>query len=351
VRPASRLRPLSLGLLALFSAALAAPAQETRPPDEPPVKVQVTPDRARATVGDRIIVKVAVDHPPEISVLPPSPVPEDGSTVLVEAIAGQAPSPGPKVASGKLKGPVEDLFLFQAQAFETGKASIPAFRVDWKGPGGKSGSVASRAVPLEIVSVLKGTDEKPADLKPPASLPPPPFPWKIAAMALLALAAIVAALVLWKRRRKPLPQAAPSPAAPQIPAHELAYQELERLLASGLLQEGRIKEFHVELAEILKRYLSGRFGIETLERTSEEVLEEMKRGRVGAAPVGLARELFTGTDLVKFAKHVPLEHEVRLTVDRAYRLVDQTKLAVPSPPSRPAAEGGAPPAFSPETAP
>jgi len=310
--------------------------------------VEVSCDRARATVGDRILEKVAVTHPREVTVLPPSPVSGDGLAVHLEPVPPPAPA-GPRGRETEPpRSPVQDLFFFHAQAFETGKTSLPAFQVDWTGPGGKSGSVSSERVPLEIASVLKGPQDQPADLKPPARLPPPPFPWKKAGLAALALALLAAAVFFYVRRKRPAPVTVAAPALPGIPPHELAYQELERLLASSLLQEGRLKEFHVELSEIIKRYLAGRFGIETLEKTSEEVLLEMKRARVGSESMGLVREFFSTTDLVKFAKHHPPEEEVRGTVDGAYRLVDRTKLVVsPAPP----VAGETPPAFSAQAAP
>jgi hypothetical protein len=312
------------------------------------VGVRVSSDRTRATVGDRILVKVEVTHPPEVKVPPPTAVPGEGSTLPLE------PVPSPIGGSKDWKdakephAPVVERFFFQAQAFETGTIAVPAFRVDWQAPGGKSGSVSSQPIPIEIVSVLKGPQEKPADLKPPAELPPPPFPWKAAGIAALLLALLAVALFLWNRRKRRAPAAAVVPSGPPVPPHELAYRELERLLASGLLRAGKIKEFHVELAEIIKRYLAGRFGIDTREKTSEEVLDAMKQARVGTGPMGLVREFFAETDLVKFAKHLPREDEVRQTVDQAYRLVDLTKLVILPP--VPAA-GEAPPALSPEAAP
>jgi hypothetical protein len=318
-----------------------------RAEEEPPVKLQVLPDRTKATVGDRILLKVAVSHGSDVSVLPPVPVTDPGSPILLEPAKGPEPSGKGKKAEPP-RGPVQDLFYFQAQLFETGKAALPALRVDWRGPGGKSGSVTSEPIPLEIVSVLKGPEEKPADLKPPAQLPPPPFPWKAVGWGLLAVALLAAAAILWKRRRRRAPEAVAVRPGPVLPPHEVAYKELERLLASGLLREGKLKEFHVELAEIIKRYLSGRFQIDTLERTSEEVLDEMKKARVGTAATGLVREFLSETDLVKFAKYLPREDEVRASVDKAYRLVDQTKLALSAPPSTPET---APPALSPEAAP
>jgi len=331
-------------VLAVPAAALPASSGE-----EGPVRAEVVSDRTKATVGDRIMVTVTVTHPRDVTVLPPSPVMEPGSTLLLEPVAG--PETRKKEKEGGKEKPgdvVRELFHFHGQAFETGGTSIPAFRVDWQGTGGKSGSVSTRGIPLEIVSVLKGPEEEPADLKPPAQLPPPPFPWKAAGIAALVAALLGAALTLWLRRRRPLPAGPAVPAVPAIPPHELAYRELERLLASHLLREGKVKEFHVELAEIIKRYLAGRFGIETLEQTSEEVLEEMRRVRVGTASTGLVREFLAQTDLVKFAKHFPASEEVRLTVDSAYQLVDQTKLVVSAPPPP---VDAAPTALTPEAAP
>ncbi|HEV8337347.1 MAG TPA: hypothetical protein VGR67_13095 [Candidatus Polarisedimenticolia bacterium] len=339
------MRPLrAAALLAVSCAAAGLPALRA----EEPVTVQASADRATATVGDRIVVKIAVAHPPGIAVLAPVPVLGEGSTLVIEPASASA-APGAKTEP-KPRAPSRDLFFFSAQAFETGKTSLPAFRVDWTGPGGKRGSASSAPVPLEIVSVLKGPKDEPADIKPPAQLPLPPFPWVAAAIGAVLLALLVAAIFWWRRRRRKPAAPVAAPAGPPIPPHELAYRELERLLASGLLRSGKIKEFHVELAEIIKTYLAGRFGIETLERTSGEVLEAMRQVRVGSPEQGLTRDFFNETDLVKFAKYFPAEEEIRRTVDRAYKLVDQTKLVTAPPPPAPPM-GAAPPALSPEAAP
>ncbi len=331
---------LAAGLLA----ALPAAAEE----GPAPVRVEVTADRSRATVGDRIGIKVTLVHPRDVRVAPPVPLPPDGSSLAVEA----APSPPPpshpaRGEPGAVAPEVRELFFFHAQAFETGTLRVPSFRVDWTRESGASGSVQSDPVPVEIVSVLKGPEEKPADLKPPAVLPPPPFPWRTAAGVLLLAVLAALAATAWRRRKKITPALPAAEPTPGLPPHEQAYRELERLLGTSLLREGRVKEFHVELAEILKRYLAGRFEIETLERTSEEVLDEMKRVRVGVAPLGTAREFFSETDLVKFARDLPSEEEIRRTVERAYRLVDLTKLVPPAPA---AAVGQAPPGLSTEQA-
>jgi hypothetical protein len=313
------MRRAAAGALLALVLSAAAPAPEApAPASSPEVSLRVEVPVQRATVGDRLTVRVRVIHPASIQIDPPVPRPEEGSTLVLESVA----------RAGSVDDKEKDVFLFQAQAFETGSVRIPAFQVTWRNAAdpSKSGTAASEPVPIEIVSVLQGPKDAPADLKPPAEIPAPPFPWVLALLAAAALAALVAGLIYWKRRRRPAPAAPATPVIPPIPPHEWAYQELQRLLAGPLLRAGKIKEFHVELAEIVKRYLSLRFGFETLERTSEEVVEDLMRLRIGAEPLAAAREFFGQTDLVKFAKYRPAEDEIRRSVDRAYRLVDLTKL-------------------------
>jgi hypothetical protein len=296
---------------------------------ESAVQLRVVPGTSNATVGDRLLIRVEVLAPAGTSFNPPVPVAGEDPSLTLEPV--KLPTTGAE--------PPKNVFYFQAQAFETGTQKIPALSVEWKMKDGATGTATSQPIPVEIISVLKGPQDTPADLKPPADIPGPPFPWLWAGMG-AGLLALAVALAVWLRRRRKPVVALPAPVVPALPAHELAYREMERLLASSLLREGKVKEFHVELAEIVKRYLAARFGIVTLERTSTEVMEELKWVRVGSEPLAVAREFFLQTDLVKFAKHFPAEDEIRRSVDRAYRLVDLTKLvAAPQ-----TAEGEAAPA-------
>jgi hypothetical protein len=300
----------------------------------PQVEIRVTPEASRATVGDRLRVRVQVLHPESVTISEPVPVAGEGSTLLLEPLLR---SVGDQKDGQKAE---KDVFYYQAQAFETGTSHIPAFRVPWRAVSGGEGTATSSPVPVEIISVLKGPQDAPADLKPPAEIPRPPFPWRWAILIALGILAAAAALFAWMRRKRPLPAQPELPSVPALPAHEQAYRDLEALLAGSLLREGKIKQFHVELAEIVKRYVGARFDIEAMERTSEEILQDLRSVRVGMEPMGVAREFFGATDLVKFARFRPVEDEIRRSVDRAYRIVDLTKLAPAAPPT---GAGAAPP--------
>jgi hypothetical protein len=164
------------------------------------------------------------------------------------------------------------------------------------------------------------------------------WPWLLLALLLLA----AGAWWLWRRRRAKPEEGVSAPAPPPQPAHIVAYAELERLLSSGLLEQGGLKEFYIELAEILKRYLEARFSIDTFERTTNEILEALRARRISIKVKTTAAEYFVACDMVKFAKLDPAADETRVTVERAYRIIDETKRAPASPAPSPAPVSGGP---------
>jgi len=187
-------------------------------------------------------------------------------------------------------------------------------------------------VSLEIEGTLPSEQkgEKPpdlADLKAPASIPPDYGPLKqaLAAFAALLVAAGVA-WWLWRRYAAKL-AAVSAPVDPfrKLPPHVWVYEELQRLLARRLAEEGKVGLFYDELTRIVKMYLEGRYRIELLDRTTSEVPQALQQAGAPADAARSARGLLEAGDLVKFAKSAAGPSECRASVEEAYRLVDMTK--------------------------
>mgnify|MGYP001559896564 CR=1 FL=1 len=89
------------------------------------------------------------------------------------------------------------------------------------------------------------------------------------------------------------------------PPHERVKIELHRLKDHGYHEEKNYKAFYSELSDILRRYLERRYGMEALEHTSSEILEELKRRSLDKETLDAAARVLTGSDLVKFAKLAP----------------------------------------------
>jgi hypothetical protein len=92
--------------------------------------------------------------------------------------------------------------------------------------------------------------------------------------------------------------------------------------------------FFEELSRIVKRYLGGRYRVDLMERTTEEVPASLARAATPSEAVDLVRALLARADQVKFAGDRPGPGACREAVEAAYRIVDLTR-PVEAPPSSP----------------
>jgi hypothetical protein len=128
--------------------------------------------------------------------------------------------------------------------------------------------------------------------------------WYIVAAVLLLLA-IAACVIILIKRPKHIPLFVKEEI--QIPPHEKALQQLEELKAKKLCEHDKYKQFYTELTDILRLYFEDAFGIQTFEKTSDEMIFDIAAsGSVSSAIVSELQAIVHEADLVKFAKHVPL---------------------------------------------
>lgn len=299
-------------------------AQDRPAPDE--AYLITTADREAATIGDPINITARLVVPPGVEVR--SFEPEAAFEALTILERGSEPR------REREDGNFELIRRFRIAAYDLDAIELPVVEATLAAEDGREFKVRSAPLTIRIASILPEEQSEPADIKGPVFMPVARiWPWLL--LGLLPIAAL--AWWLWKRRRSAEPDLAAAPAGPPRPEHELAYEELERLLSSGLLEKGGLKEFYIELAEILKRYFAARFGIDTFERTTYEILEGLRGRRVSVKVKATAVEFFVACDLVKFARHHPDADGTRETVERAYRLIDGTRRA-----PEPAAESAGP---------
>jgi hypothetical protein len=113
-------------------------------------------------------------------------------------------------------------------------------------------------------------------------------------------------------------------------AHEIAYEELKRLLAEKLVEQGAVKDFYLRLSHILRHYIEDRFGLHAPERTTEEFLLDL--GSTQALiphHKELLKEFLNHCDMVKFAEHQPSTMEIQQTFDSCKQFIVETEIRVP----------------------
>jgi len=282
----------------------------------------LTVDPLKAHIGDALQARLTVTAGPDETV--------DVSPLDVAFGPAQVLSGGwePAVAGTSTR-----VWSGTVAVYELGPATIPALEVSVT-KGGAQESVTTEPVSVVIEGTLPAAtagEKAPdlIDLKPPATIPPDYGPLKQALAALLGLlAASAAAWWLWRRYAAKL-AAISAPADPfrKLPPHVWVYEELEKLLARRLAEEGKTGLFYDELTRIVKQYLEGRYRVDLMERTTSEVSGALQHAGAPAESGSLSRALLEAGDRVKFARLDAGPADCRAAVEEAYRLVDLTKPA------------------------
>jgi hypothetical protein len=210
---------------------------------------------------------------------------------------------------------------YELEPFLSGDYAIPPMAVRFRAEGDTLVyTVESDTLRVRVNSILPDdlSDLDIRDIADPAEIPADYT--RAVIIAAVAVAAALGLVLLWRRRRvRPL-------AARRITAHEAAYEALEMLLARGLVEEKRYKEFTAEVADILRRYIEDRFGLRAPERTTEEFLMEAGTGLdVDEDRKKILADFLVHCDLVKFAALEPSADDVKRTFNTAKDFIDATR--------------------------
>jgi hypothetical protein len=153
-------------------------------------------------------------------------------------------------------------------------------------------------------------------------------------------AAALGGLLTWLVVRRLRARVIVRPGPPPRPAHEIALEKLDRLGQYGFLEDADNRPFYFAVSEVIREYLGGRFGFDSLELTTDELIEELRRAAGRELILGEISGWLAACDLVKFAKISPSATEARGTLETALRIVTSTR---PRPEAAPADAAGAPP--------
>jgi hypothetical protein len=282
--------------------------------DAPTVAVRT--DKTQAHVGDAIAFSITSVGPRAMPVVLPGNLDLEKFSELSRTLEEK------DLGDGKMRRE----FNLSIAAYEPGSFDIPSVELTYFGADGSVKSVHTQALPFTITSLIANEPEP--KLKENAG----PLPVRQRDYLLVTIAgglvaaglgAILALLVRRRlRARKPA-----APKAPPRPAHEVAMEKLDRL--GGLLAEGGdLRPFYFELSEAIREYLGGRFGFESLEMTTEELVAAMRRVPLENARGVVSSEIegwLSSCDLVKFAKVSPSNEQARGALETAIRMVAATR--------------------------
>ena len=201
-----------------------------------------------------------------------------------------------------------------------------AFMID-----GDTGNIReTETLLLEVQTVQVDTSKAIREIKGPLD---EPFSWREAipyvlwGLAILAAVIVIVWLIKRLARKKPAIEQKPKVV---IPPHVKALQALNEVRKQNLWQEGKVKQYHSAISDILRSYIEERFKVNALEQTTEEIFTSLRTVVIDQESKAKLKQVLTLADLVKFAKEQPLPQENEMSLANAFAFVEGTARQAPA---------------------
>jgi hypothetical protein len=277
----------------------------------PTLDISSKVDHSEITIGDRVHYEIKVVYPKDGNLVLPSVLGNLGSFEVKDYQASE-----PKDA-GNLK---IQTWRFDLSTFTVGKYTIPPQIIEYReGKDTTASLFYTQPIELNVKRTSPETVKDIADIAPLAQVSAP-TPWLLYGLG--GLIALALAIVLWRVLRKKAPSVA---VKPQLPPFEEAIEGLAGLKDLSLIRQNRAREFCFGLSEILRRYVSRRFGVDALESTTSEFLGKARNLPVTAAQKQWLADFCDRTDVVKFANAMMLESDAGALLAATEAFVRQTR--------------------------
>lgn len=223
-----------------------------------------------------------------------------------------------KISDGRISITTEYL----VSSYDSGFYYVPEFLFETS-----TEKVTSNPVGLTVNTVQ--VNEQTDDINAEKNIMSAPFSWiELARWSGIGLAAvlIIAIIVLLLMRFVFNKKVTILPEAPEVvlPAHVVALQKLEQIKTEKIWQQGQIKQFYTDITDVIREYLSGAYGINAMEMTTDEIVALVKKNKDLDEIRLVLKDMLELSDLVKFAKFVPLENENEKAVLDAFMIVEKT---------------------------
>lgn len=269
-----------------------------------PVEVEVVLSSTQLELTDYLTVTIRIKFPENARITPP---------YLAESVYAPlllVENPKQRTYWSSEENRMIDEWTFRFEPLASGEFTIKPFsiyfRLEEEKPEDKGEwsvhEILSEPIAYEVLPVEEENLEDIRDIK---GLILPSFKYYIPLIVLLAGIGIPVLILLIIKSGKLLSGDPAGEAAPPD-YYQLALERLEQLEQSDLISQEQFNRFHTTLADILREYVEGLFGVRAKEQTTEEFVKAISDSPQFSSDQRLMLNRFLRlADLVKFATFSP----------------------------------------------
>lgn len=273
-------------------------------------------DAKQITVGDQAKLFIIAENNPKTSKLewPIFPDSLGGGLEIVEV---------GKIDTSQ-KG---DIFTYKQRllitGFDSGLYKVPSFRFTVIPTNGSAFYISTDSFQLLVQTVAVDTTK---EFKPIKGIMYVKSTWLdyiwyfVGGIIFLVLIIIV---IIYFIKNKKVPAVKPS--GPVETLQDKTLRLLAALDAKELWQKDKVKEYYIELSDIVRNYIEERFHTPALELTTDEFLYKAKLHRELQPYLDILTGILQTADLAKFAKAQPLPQEHFDAMENAKKFVDSSR--------------------------
>ena len=230
----------------------------------------------------------------------------------------QSITPGVEVSTSSS----ERIRIYTITSFDTAVNNIPPIEIKVD-----KTTYSTKELPLKVLSVPIDTAEVEQifDLKEPMEPSFDIHEWLlpfILSIITLIVSIILTYIIIRIKDNKPIIRRLKM--NPYIPPHKAAMAEISKIKEESLSENVDSKTYYTKLTDALRRYMQGRYGINAMEMTTDEIIASIEKVNDPDA-IHELNELFTTADLVKFAKVHPDISENDKNLLNAVNYIENTK--------------------------
>lgn len=277
------------------------------------IDVKVKTDSSNYLIGDYINLEYAIKHSSDIEIIFPS---IKDSIKKLEWLEQKNP------VVKKDDGYVTSQYQFTFIGFDSGDVSISSLLIPYRKKNDTSLSfVRSNSLVITVHTVAVDTAQEIRDVKNPLTVAYDYLTllyWIFGAVACLLLVYFIYKKFFSKKK-------AVTEKKIILPDWQIALNELHELEERQLWQKGEVKEYHSRITEIIRNYFESRYDVLALEKTSGEIIEDLKKAADTQNILQITEEFLSNADMVKFAKFIPLPQINSDMMKQAIRIIEVSR--------------------------